>query len=118
MTPSEKKAREIAIQVISIAHKKDGTLSGAEPFVCEVIAKSLNEAERSGYEAGKMIASTEEAIKWNQTCIDAERRGFERAKELVASLILNDGYAITFQTMGQYRTAIAKNIRSLTHDEA
>jgi len=89
MTPNEKKAREIALQVISITHKKDGTLSGAEPFVCEVIAKALNEAEHQGYEAGYMIASTEEAIKWNQTCIDAKRRGFERAKRM-ASKTLQD----------------------------
>lgn len=92
MTPSEKQAREIALQVISIVHKKDGTLSGAEPFICDLIIKSIDAAERRGYEAGYMIASTEEAIKWNQSCIDAERRGFERARNLAINWFAKNGY--------------------------
>ena len=36
--------------------------------------------------------------------------GAERELRLVQSLIANDAYAATFQTMGQYRRAVLKSI--------
>ncbi len=36
--------------------------------------------------------------------------GAERELRLVVALIANDAYAMTFQTMGQYRRALLKSI--------
>lgn len=96
MTPSEKKARESLLSDASYLLK---SVDHQYSCACETCRQSQVERVASALS-------------------EAERRGFERAKELATSLIMNDGYAITFQTMGQYRTAIAKNVRSLTHDEA
>ena len=48
----------------------------------------------------------------------AERRGFEMAKHESCKMILDDAYAITFQTMGQYRTQMAKSVANLKYPEA
>lgn len=47
----------------------------------------------------------------------AERRGFERAKELCAQMVLDDGYAITFQSMARYRRHLSENLYNLKYEE-
>ncbi|GEM_PF-4347542 len=37
----------------------------------------------------------------------------ENTEAAIISLIMNDAYACTFQTLGQYRTALAKEVRKL-----
>lgn len=48
----------------------------------------------------------------------ARREGWEEANYETRKMILDDAYAITFQTMGQYRTQMAKNVANLKYPEA
>lgn len=48
----------------------------------------------------------------------ARREGWEAANHETRKMILDDAYAITFQTMGQYRTQMAKNVANLKYPEA
>lgn len=43
----------------------------------------------------------------------AKLEGAREMREAVARLVLYDAYALTFQTFGKYRTALAKELRTL-----
>jgi len=82
----------------------------------------MNEFTRKAMSlADEMVFSgSEDALKFAAARSDllAHLEGGEQKLQLIRSLIADDAYAMTFQSFGQYRTALLKEIPATATEEA